>query len=148
MHSAASVVYPVARSRRAGWLVAAIWCFGLIPVMGWILLVPAPVLLKSGVALWAISVGLICLLGWWRAKPDFLAWDGKTWRTDDFAEACATVVLDFQSLILLRVDPYDARARWFFVDRVTSPVLWHGLRCALVASAHPAAGVSDTVPAA
>ena len=147
MHSAASVVYPVARSRRVGWLVAAIWGFGLVPVFAWVLQVPAPALLKTGVVIWSISIGLVCLLAWLRAKPDFLAWDGKTWRTDAFAEARATVVLDFQSLILLRVDPYDARTRWFFVDRKTAPAAWHGLRCALVASAHPAAGVSDTVPA-
>jgi toxin CptA len=148
MHSAASVIYPVARSRRVGWLVSLIWCLGLLSVGCWLLQVPAPALMQVVVAAWSVGTGLICLFSWWRAKTDFLAWDGRTWRTGNIAEARVTVVLDFQSLLLVRVKPYSALTRWIFVDRHAAPALWHSLRCALVASAHPGNGTSDPVSAA
>ena len=147
MHSAASVIYPVARSRRVGWLMSVIWIAGLLPVAGGIWQVQAPVLLKCAMAVGSIGIGIGCLHSWWQEKPDFLAWDGQTWRNRTNPEAGVSVVLDFQSLMLLRFTPCAGRALWMFVDRRAAPAIWHGLRCAIVASAFPATDVSDPVAA-
>ncbi|QHI98041.1 hypothetical protein GT347_08560 [Xylophilus rhododendri] len=144
MHSAASVAYPVRRSRRAGWLLAALCGLGVLPVAWWMVAVPAPGLLRLALAGWTLGAIAAACIGWWRTAALLLVWDGQAWSLSEddgphdrwlVADGCLSVALDLQSLMLLRLAPQGGRARWLFVDRSAVAARWHGLRCAAFAPA-------------
>jgi len=65
-----------------------------------------------------------------------LHWDGQYWALDGsrpVRTAQATVHLDFQSLLLLRLK-VDRSITWLWLDKHTSPERWLDVRRALFAS--------------
>lgn len=142
MHSAASVAYPVARSRRVGLWFATIWSVGASPVLWWMLAVPTPLFLRLGVVAWTVGSGAWLASGWLRTGSRTLLWDGQAWSVEragsagasEVSEARVSVSVDLQSLMLLRLQPAQGRVHWVFADRAAAPLRWHGLRCAVTAS--------------
>lgn len=134
MRSAPSVIYPVLRSRRAGAMLAILWCLGALPVTAWLMQVSVPAAASAAVLGWTTFVGLLCAWRWWRFEPDYLAWDGQSWSTKTAFDARVAVTLDLQFLMVLRVMPPVGRSQWLMVDRDASPRAWHSLRCAVAAS--------------
>jgi len=138
MHSAPSVTYPVGRSRMARRLVLGLWCLGACGVLAWCLQVQgAPtqtaVLLLAllGSAFGAASAARL-------DNPAELRWDGQHWSTEGpraLAQAAATVHLDLQSLLLVRLRAPERPAQWLWLDRSTFPARWLDLRRALHARA-------------
>ena len=144
MHSAASVAYPVARSRRMGLWLAAFCVCGATPVGVWAATVPVPAWIRAGVLLWTAGAAAFAAACWWRTAACSLVWDGQDWRCErfergvevvDLPQARVTVSIDLQSLMLLRLVPPSGRAHWLLVDRASAPLRWHALRCAVTATA-------------
>jgi len=147
MHSAASVAYPVARSRRVGQWLGVLCIVGVAPVIAWSVAVPASFLLRCGLWLWTFGAVGGAAFWWWSGRPCTLVWDGLEWRTEPSLPGVGTVgdsqvrlfvSLDLQSVMLLRLCWPVGGVRWIVADRTSAPRLWHGLRCAVTASAFSA----------
>ncbi len=140
MRSAPSVTYPVRPSARARLMLGIIWAAGAggmglwcyqMSSMGW----------RQGVGL--AAAGLAGFAAWragWRPTCGELHWDGQHWslagaRTLNAAEA--TVHLDFQSLLLVRLRQ-GAGAVWLWLDRRACPSRWLDVRRAVHARSHAA----------
>ncbi|AMM25539.1 hypothetical protein [Variovorax sp. PAMC 28711] len=138
MHSAPSVTYPVGRSRYATRLLALIWaagaccagaaCYSLDHV-GW----RGLLLVASTVLAGAAALGSLI-----KAPVANLAFDGQRWSLSGEPSqqiADAIVVLDFQVLLLVRLDVPRASARWLWLERRAQPAIWHDVRRALYSRA-------------
>lgn len=136
MHSAPSVTYPVSRSHRVSVLLIALWALGVLSVGAWCYqagsLGPRQMagLAASFLTTFLVWRGITCA-----ARGD-LHWDGQHWSLDGASPvltAQATVHLDFQSFLLLRLK-VDRSVSWLWLDRQASPERWHDVRRALFAS--------------
>lgn len=148
MHSAPSVSYPVGRSRDATRLLVVIWAAGAccagaasyqFDSVGW-----RQWLLLLSVALAALAVLNMRV----RASSGTLDFDGQHWSLSGkaaFPIVETTVVLDFQSLLLLRLRGVRS-ARWRWIERRAEPSRWHDLRRA-VYSRTPSAERADPLVA-
>jgi toxin CptA len=159
MHSAPSVNYPVGHSRSARRLLLSIWLLGASGM--------ALACLQSGGAAWrqallglsVLGAGAAAWAGFRRASASgALNFDGRNWSITGFGGlegARASVALDLQSLMLVRLDVPAGRRRWLWLDRRAQPETWLDLRRALhsravlsaepfdpAAGAHPAAGAA------
>ncbi|MDR6885947.1 MULTISPECIES: hypothetical protein [Variovorax] len=147
MHSAPSVTYPVGRSRGATRILIATWALGaccaglscyLFDSAGWRQLLLILSVLFSGVA---AAVGL---------RSDgagVLHFDGLQWaltgthRGRAVRAARASVALDLQSLLLVRLIQPGRAARWIWIEQRAMPARWRDLRRAVYSrppSASPA----------
>jgi toxin CptA len=134
MHSAPSVSYPVGRSRYATRLLVAVWIAGVCCVglacylsdhLGWSAALLAGSTVLAGVAAF-VSSG--------RVPATELAFDGQRWSISGKQArqaADAVVVLDFQALLLVRLDMPRAAACWLWLERPSNPARWQDLRRAL-----------------
>lgn len=157
MHSAPSVTYPVGRSRGAGRILIAAWALGaccagvscyLLDGAGWrqALLVLSVLFsgVAAGLALRADGAGELRFdgLGWSLAGAD----PGRGAHA-----ARATVALDLQSLLLLRLAEPGRGARWVWAEQRAMPERWRDLRRAVYSRAPAAAPAGEpwraTVPA-
>lgn len=148
MHSAPSVNYPVGRSRYARRLLALLWALG----MGSIMLAWAQ---SSGGLDWrqamlALSAVVASVAAWTglmqSAAPGALDFDGQHWSMSGgtpLRGARAHVVLDLQSLLLVRLDAPARAARWVWLDSQAVPERWRDLRRALHSRALPAAASTN-----
>lgn len=136
MHNAPSVTYPVKPSSRVLLLLAVLWVVGAASVAAWCSQADG-VGVRHVIGL--VAVGLTaCLvgLGWERASHRSLHWDGQYWSldgADPVRMAQATVHLDFQSLLLLRLK-VDRSVSWLWLDQDASPMHWRAVRRALFAA--------------
>jgi len=136
MHSAPSVTYPVLRSARAHVLVLAFWALGAVSCAAWCYQAD-----HFGVRQMAALAALLLTasLIWWdraHARQGNLHWDGQYWSLDGnrpVRTARASVHLDFQSLLLLRLQ-VDQSVSWLWLDRQASPAHWIDVRRALFAA--------------
>jgi toxin CptA len=134
MHSAPSVSYPVGRSRYATRLLVAVWtagvcCVGLACYLsdhfGWL-----TVLLAGS----AVLAGVAAFVSLSRMPAAELAFDGQRWSISGRhapQAADAVVVLDFQILLLVRLDVPRAAPCWLWLERPANPARWQDLRRAL-----------------
>jgi hypothetical protein len=142
MHSAPSVSYPGGRSRHADRLLLALWLRGAGAValacvqsagMGW----------RGGVLFLCVVVAAV---GAWMARfrstgGTDLVFDGQHWSMSGGVEAPmarASVMLDLQALLLIRLTGAAGRARWVWAERRAMPERWRDLRRALYSRAAPA----------
>ena len=143
MHGAPSVSYPVGRSRIAGRLFLLFWlCGACCAAAAWLrlgskadwrsgLLVVS--VLVAGAAAWAGSQH--------RARPSVLSFDGLRWSIGGVAgmqAADASVALDGQSWLLVRLALPRRAARWVWLERRAMPERWQDLRCAVYSRPVPA----------
>ena len=139
MHSAPPVAYPLGRSsfQACGllgfWLAgAAAWvlCAIVAPGLSWRLWLLAGAVLVAG-----------CAAAWgWRNSPlGLLRWDGQCWHWESLAYQAGTpvlalsVVLDFQRVLLLRLENQDHARLWLWAERSALPERWLDLRRAVYA---------------
>lgn len=145
MHSAPSVTYPVQRSNKALLLLMTFWLLGVVSVGVWCYQADRlGVRQITALAALFLTAGAVC----WGAvfAPDGrLHWDGQYWSLDGthpVPAAQAMVVLDFQSLLLLRLK-VDRSVTWLWLDRQARAEQWRDVRRALFASPVSAGKTSD-----
>ncbi|MDM0104764.1 hypothetical protein QTH97_07460 [Variovorax sp. J22R24] len=135
--------YPVGRSRYAERLLLVLWALGVCGVT--VACVQAAgfdwrqgvLVLSAGVAGLAAWTGVLRY-----ADPADLSFDGQHWSISGHAAlrtARASVALDLQSLLLVRLSEPTRARRWVWVDRQAMPERWRDLRRALYSRA-PSAG--------
>ncbi|WP_418130945.1 hypothetical protein ABL849_07990 [Variovorax sp. 375MFSha3.1] len=144
MHSAPSVTYPVGRSRGATRILVVLWALGalcagascyLFDSVGW-----RHLLLVLSVVFAGVAAGF----GLRQEGAGVLHFDGLYWSlTGNQASrgvhvARASVALDFQSLMLLRLSEPGRARRWIWIEQRAMPERWRDLRRA-VYSRPPAA---------
>lgn len=145
MHNAPSVTYPLRPSGRVWLLLAALWVLGPSSVAAWCFQADS---VGARQVIGLVAVGLTaCLVGlaWVYAPHGNLHWDGQYWSldgADPVQTAQATVHLDFQSLLLLRLK-VDRSVNWLWLDHDASPMQWRAVRRALFAGATSADAKSD-----
>lgn len=157
MHSAPSVTYPVGRSRGATRILIATWALGaccaglscyLFDSAGWRQLLLVLSVLFSGIA---------AALGLRSDGAGVLHFDGLHWsltgtdRGRAVHAARASVALDLQSLLLVRLTQPGRAARWIWIEQRAMPERWRDLRRAVYSRPPSASPASEpwraTVPA-
>ena len=136
-HHAPSVVYPFGRSRFHGYLLFGLWSSGSASIFLWIFGAQAldwRIFLGGATTLLA---GLAAYVGWKNSPVGQLAWDGQSWRWEGLgyqagvAEQRLSVVVDFQNLLLLRLENEAHACLWLWAERHVVPERWLDLRRAV-----------------
>jgi len=132
MHSAPSVSYPVGRSRRAGRLLLLVWACGATGFLAACAGAGALGWRQALLGLCVLLAGVAARAGLRRStEPADLSFDGRRWSLSGAAplrSAEAQVVLDLQSLLLVRLGAAGRRQRWVWLDRGLAPGDWSDLR--------------------
>lgn len=136
-HHAPSVIYPLGRSRCQGYLLLGLWVAGSLSVMLWLYGSRAmdwrPFLAVASISL----AGLAAYIGWKNSPVGQLAWDGQFWRWEGpgyqtgVAVQKLSVVVDFQNLLLLRLENQAHAHLWLWAERKVLPERWLDLRRAV-----------------
>ncbi len=137
MHSAPPVVYPLGRSPFQGWVLLGLWLAGLAVMTLWWIAAP-----RLDWRLWtALAVvlvaGVAAGLGWKNSPTGQLRWDGQVWRWESQGYQAGTpvrellVALDFQRILLLRLENHDHATLWLWAGRKAMPERWLDLRRAV-----------------
>ena len=149
MHSAPSVSFPVGRSRLASRLVWAAWGLGAAVLAAWCFQFEGAAWrtawLASAVLLAGVAAAQAARLG----EGARLQWNGQHWSCEGAVRlhsAVATLHLDLQSLMLVRVEEAGRGAAWLWVERASCPPRWLDLRRALHASAAARETQDEVVP--
>ena len=137
MHNAPPVTYPLGRSHFQGFAVLGLWLAGVgvlalwwraAPAADWRLWSALAVVLAAGVAAgWA----------WLHSPVGQLRWDGQDWRRESLGYQSGTpvrelvVALDFQRVMLLRLENQDHATLWLWAGRSAQPERWLDLRRAV-----------------
>ena len=83
------------------------------------------------------GVGLLALRAWYNTPVGQLAWDGQLWRWEGrgyqvgAANYELIVALDFQNLMLLRIENQAHAKLWLWAERRALPSRWLDLRRAV-----------------
>jgi hypothetical protein len=86
-------------------------------------------------ALVLVIAGAIALWGWRKAVTGRLQWDGEHWLWTEFGDAAIqrmSIVLDFQRLLLLRVESEGGAVQWLWLESKASDRSWRALRRAVI----------------
>lgn len=147
MHSAPSVSYPMGRSRDAARLLWIIWAVGAccagaasyqFDSIGW----------RQGALLASLALAAMAVRRTLNRPMAGLAFDGQHWSFSGarvFSVTEATVALDLQTLLLVRLRSAAGASQWRWLERRADPQRWQDLRRALYArlpSAHDCASAA------
>lgn len=136
-HNAPSVTYPLGRSRWQLWLLSSLWLSALVLVLAWPLTSQQVTWRQFAGLAATIGAGLVALRGWNNSPVGRLAWDGQVWRWEGrgyqvgMADYDLLVAIDFQSLMLLRIENQAHAKLWLWAERRTLPARWLDLRRAV-----------------
>lgn len=136
-HNAPPVVYPLGRSPLLGKVLLVFWLAGLLSVLLW--------WYATGRFDWRIALGLAAVLmaglaartSWTRVAGGQLAWDGDLWHWESasyqagVAEHQLSVVADFQTRLLLRLENQARASLWLLAEQCAMPDRWLDLRRAV-----------------
>ncbi len=150
MHNAPSVTYPVGRCAVHGKVLVLLGALGLLA------LALLAVVWVSASAAWLLGGGLawlcwsaLALRTWWRSPSGSLQWDARAasarafpgervggWRWHGAGLPASDLervewVVDAQTVLLLRLHPLAAPARWVWLEVRRDPTRWDDLRRAL-----------------
>jgi toxin CptA len=136
-HHAPPVVYPLGRSRLQGQLLLLLWLAGLATIGFWIAHAQA-FSWRQGLGLTLLALaGVAACLGWKNSPVGQLTWDGQAWHWESrsyqagAADHDVSLVCDFQSLLLLRLDNPDGARLWLWAERTMFAGRWLDLRRAV-----------------
>jgi hypothetical protein len=141
MLSAPSVSYPVGRSRDAARLLMVFWAAGAGVAGAWCYQINS---IDQHVdwRQWAVLAAVVmATVAAWQAlgaqAPGELRWDGQFWLLDggEHGGGVASIHLDLQSLMLVRLAPAGGGTQWLWLERRAAPERWRDLRRALYARA-------------
>ncbi|MDO8441921.1 MAG: hypothetical protein Q7S97_12105 [Polaromonas sp.] len=137
MHNAPPVVYPLGRSHFQGLVLLGLWLAGLAVLALWWHAAPG-FDWRLGAALAAtLASGALAGLGWKNSPIGQLRWDGQVWRWESQGYQAGTLVrelsvaLDFQRILLLRLENHDHATLWLWAGRTALPERWLDLRRAV-----------------
>lgn len=138
------MTYPLGRSRFLALLLLGAWLMAAGVSLGWWRSAPPgdwrPLL---GGLSWLLA-GLVMAIGWRRSPVGELHWDGENWfwESETYRDGSALpppqVVLDLQSVMLLRLGNAGDVAWWLWAERAGWPAHWLDLRRAVHAPRKPA----------
>jgi hypothetical protein len=137
MHNAPPVVYPLGRSHFQACMLLGVWLAGLAVTALWWRAAPN-VDWRLGLAMAAVSAaGAAAALGWTNSPRGLLRWDGQVWRWESQGYQAGTpvrelsIALDFQRVLLLRLENHDRATLWLWAGRAAMPERWLDLRRAV-----------------
>ncbi|MEO5660277.1 MAG: hypothetical protein ABIQ90_10855 [Polaromonas sp.] len=136
-HNAPPVVYPLGRSRYLGQLLLGLWLAGLFSVLLWWYLTRHLDWRIALAGLSALFAGLAVRSSWLSLPSGQLAWDGEIWRWESagyqagVAEHAVSVIADFQSSLLLRLENQAHASLWLWLEQSAMPERWLDLRRAV-----------------
>lgn len=139
MHNAPPVAYPLGRSSLQAGLLLAVWLAGAAALVLCVIYAPA-----LGGRIWLLALAVFaagCGAAWgWRNSPiGVLHWDAQCWHWESLAYRSGTpvqglsVALDFQRVLLLRLENQDHARFWLWAERGAMPERWLDLRRAVYA---------------
>jgi hypothetical protein len=138
-HNAPSVTYPLEHSRFHGYLLLCLWLMGFLLTLLWLYGNHA-FDWRAYPALAAVMLaGAVAYKGWKSAPVGQLIWDGQCWRWEgtgyltDVTEQKLAVIVDFQTLLLLRLENPAYAYLWLWAERRVQPERWLDLRRAVYA---------------
>lgn len=148
MHGAPAVTFPVGRSRWHLRTLIFLWLLGLTGAV-LVMLTPTahmvPVGIRAGALAGIVLAGVLAWYDWKNAPSGRLQWDGEHWVWSgwDGAQGCRlSLLLDLQSLMLVRLRDASHRQVWLWLDGKPGDSQWLAMRRAVVASLRPARGRS------
>ncbi|WP_431097811.1 hypothetical protein [Polaromonas aquatica] len=137
-HNAPPVIYPLERSRFLGIVILGIWLSGLLLTAFWCFSGIHSLDWRVGLAVASVlGAGVAARIGWQSSPIGQLAWSGETWRWESpgyqagVAEYELSVVIDFQHVLLLRLENQTHKRLWMWVARSAMPERWLDLRRAV-----------------
>lgn len=147
-HSAPPVVYPLGRSRfQAGFLIC-LWLAGCAALCLWFYSGEITLWRMLSMAAMIVLAGVIAVLGWKKTPAGQLRWDGQVWHwesdscQDNAFEWHLSVVVDFQYLLLLRMESQMHSSICLWCDRHAFAPLWLDFRRAIFSPGRWTDGVS------
>ncbi len=130
-------MYPLGRSSFLGAILLALWLSGLLLAALWLYAAQRFDWRIGAVFATVVCAGASAGSGWWNLPMGQLAWDGWAWRWESatyqtgFAEYEVSVIADFQSRILLRLENPASASLWLWLERDVFPERWLDLRRAI-----------------
>jgi len=135
MHSAPSVSFPLGRSRFGLAIVLMLSMIGAAAQITWMLQSQTLGFVHmTGCFIWLVGSGL-ALRYWANTQSGDLAWTGAHWSwtaQHTSVPVSATLVFDFQSILLMRLVFPEGASYWFWVQQNAAQVRWLDLRRALM----------------
>ncbi len=136
MHCAPPVCFPLGRSRFGLMFSALLILLAAATVLTWTLQSQALriVHIAGGCAL--LPGAVLLLRDWIRTPSGHLEWGQKSWKWSvqeaEPTDVAVELVLDFQSLLLVRLRMADGAHYGYWLQQRTAPERWLDLRRALV----------------
>jgi hypothetical protein len=137
MHNAPSVAYPLGRSRFQGALLLGLWLAGALVTALWWLATPDAAWRFGLSAVTLLAAGMAAGLAWRNSPAGQLRWDGQDWCWESRGYPSGTrvrslsVALDFQRILLIRLENHDHATLWLWAQRAAMPERWLDLRRAV-----------------
>jgi toxin CptA len=156
IHNAPPVVYPLGRSHFLRRLLLGLWLAGLLLTMLWLYVGQRLDWRVASAFAAVLGAGAAVRAGWNNMPTGQLVWDGKAWRWESasyqtgIAEHELSIIADFQSRLLLRLENPASASLWLWMERSAFPERWLDLRRAVysVRKAPAALPSHDLQPAA
>lgn len=131
------MTYPLGRSRWQLWILLSLWLACLLVTVAWAL-TSQHITWRHFIGFCAVlAAGLLALRGWNNAPAGQLAWDGLVWRWEGrgyqagMADYELLVAVDFQNLMLLRIENQANAKLWLWAEQRAFPARWLELRRAV-----------------
>ncbi|OGB01593.1 MAG: hypothetical protein A3E79_16845 [Burkholderiales bacterium RIFCSPHIGHO2_12_FULL_61_11] len=137
LHNAPPVVYPLGRSRFLGWLLLALWLAGLLALLLWSYATRQLDWRMAFAVAAVVGTGVLARVGWNNSPTGQLVWDGEVWRWESssyrtgIGEYKLSLIADFQSMLLLRLENQAGARLWLWVEQGVLPERWLDLRRAV-----------------
>lgn len=158
-------MYPLGRSCFLGGILLTLWFCGLTLATLWLYGAQRFDWRLGAAFASVIGAGMAALSGWVNLPLGQLAWDGKAWRWESatyqtgVAEYEISVIADFQSRLLLRLENPASASLWLWLERRAFSERWLDLRRAIYSTRraapaahahdlHPPVAASETMPLA
>lgn len=142
--------YPLWRSHLQAWVLSGFWAVAVLLIAAWVLASQFTGWRQlTGIAA-VICAGLAAYQGWKNSPVGQLTWDGQAWHWEGpgyqagIAEYKLLAALDFQNVMLLRIENQAHAKLWLWAERRAFPARWLDLRRAVYSPHRALKGVALT----